>query len=182
MIPLLTEEQVHQAKSNPQKPEIIEEQRLNVRYNIEKPLMEGRAARFLEVFGTILKYSSYGLILDHYLRVSAKSARCSMSCMLYEATGDPKDVPCYRPSLLLNTYRRHFTIAGSLQARLLGQPGLTEETIEKMADSFWNCTACRKCVLECPAGIDHGLLTHLGRYILSEIGVVPRALAVRCRS
>ena len=30
-------------------------------------------------------------------------------------------------------------------------------------------------------GIDHGLITHLGRYILSEIGIVPRALVVSTR-
>ena len=30
-------------------------------------------------------------------------------------------------------------------------------------------------------GIDHGLITHLGRYILSEIGIVPRALVVSMR-
>ena len=181
MIPLLTREAVCIAKGHTKKREVLEKQRLNVRYNVEKPLTEGRVERFLEVFAAILKHSSYSLVLDHYLKTSAKCARCSMSCMLYEATGDPHDVPCYRSALLLNIYRRHFTLAGSLQARLLGRPGLTEETIEEMADSFWNCTACRKCVLECPAGIDHGLVTHLGRYILSEVGIVPRALAVSTR-
>jgi len=30
-------------------------------------------------------------------------------------------------------------------------------------------------------GIDHGLITHLGRYILSEIGIAPRALVVSTR-
>ncbi|MCK4856746.1 MAG: (Fe-S)-binding protein, partial [candidate division Zixibacteria bacterium] len=50
-----------------------------------------------------------------------------------------------------------------------------------MADSFWNCTACKRCTLECPAGIDHALITHLGRYILSEIGIAPRALVVSTR-
>ena len=50
-----------------------------------------------------------------------------------------------------------------------------------MADSMWNCTACRKCVIECPMGIDHGLITHLTRYILSEIDITPRALVVSTR-
>jgi Fe-S oxidoreductase len=30
-------------------------------------------------------------------------------------------------------------------------------------------------------GVDHGLITHLGRYILSEIGIAPRALVVSTR-
>ena len=97
------------------------------------------------------------------------------------ATGDPTDVPCYRSELLLSVYRRHFTLSGILRARILDDPGLSDESIQQMADSFYNCTACRRCHFECPMGIDHALLTHLGRYILSEIGIVPRALAVSVR-
>jgi Fe-S oxidoreductase len=35
--------------------------------------------------------------------------------------------------------------------------------------------------MECPSGIDHGMIAHLGRYILSEIGIAPRALVVSTR-
>jgi Fe-S oxidoreductase len=82
---------------------------------------------------------------------------------------------------LLSVYRRHFTVGGLLKGRLLGSGYLTDEKIQEMAESFWNCTACRRCSLECPSGIDHGLITHLGRYILSEIGIAPRALVVSTR-
>ena len=104
-----------------------------------------------------------------------------MKCQIYLATGDATDVPCYRSELLLAVYRRHFTMSGMLRARLLGDAGLGDQAIQEMADAFYNCTACRRCHFECPLGIDHALLTHLGRYILSEIGIVPRALAVSVR-
>ena len=68
-----------------------------------------------------------------------------------------------------------------MYARLFGGFELTEEHIDKMAHSFYNCTACRKCVLECPSGIDHGLLTHLARYIMAEMNLVPRALLISTR-
>ncbi|MFH1687934.1 MAG: (Fe-S)-binding protein, partial [bacterium] len=42
-------------------------------------------------------------------------------------------------------------------------------------------TACRRCTMECPMGVDHGLLTRLGRYVLSLIGIVPKALQVSVR-
>ena len=95
--------------------------------------------------------------------------------------GNLEDIPCYRSELLLSVYRRHFTIGGLLKGRLIGSGYLTDEKIQEMAESFWNCTACRRCSLECPSGIDHGLITHLGRYILSEIGIAPRALVVSTR-
>jgi [DsrC]-trisulfide reductase subunit K len=163
------------------KAEVMERQRLPVRYHVEDFDVQDRPRRFLEAFASILKHTNYRVALDHYMRVTAKCARCAVACPIYDATRDPRDIPCYRSELLLSIYRRHFTLAGALRARVLGDPGLTDEKIQEMADSYYNCTACRRCHFECPMGIDHALITHLGRYILSEIGIVPRALAVSTR-
>jgi Fe-S oxidoreductase len=46
---------------------------------------------------------------------------------------------------------------------------------------MYRCTACRRCTQECPMGVDHGLITRLGRYLLSLIGIVPKALQVSVR-
>ena len=128
-----------------------------------------------------MNHSNYRFALEHFIRMSAKCSRCATGCQVYLATGNREDIPCYRSELLLKVYRRHFTLAGKLKGRLLGNDYLTDETIEEMADSFWNCTACKRCTNECPSGIDHALITHLGRYILSEIGIAPRALVVSTR-
>jgi Fe-S oxidoreductase len=163
------------------KPEIVRKQNLPVRYHVEDFAPGDRSRRFLEAFAAILKHSNYRFALDHYIRVCAKCSRCTSKCQVYLATGDEHDNPCYRSELLLDVYRRHFTMAGVLRARLLGDPGLTDAHVREMAESFYNCTACRRCHFECPMGIDHGLITHLGRYILSEIGIAPRALVVSTR-
>lgn len=180
MLPLTAEER-KKALAIPKKPEVIERQRLPVRYHVEDFDVEDRPRRFLNAFAAILKHTNYRLALDHYVRVSAKCARCTTNCQVYLATKDEKDVPCRRSELLLSVYRRHFTVAGILRARILGDPGLTDGRIQEMASAFYDCTACRRCQFECPMGIDHGLITHLGRYILSEIGIAPRALVVSTR-
>ena len=177
----VTEEERARAYAPTRKPEVIEKQKLDVRYHVEDFDVTDRPRRFLEAFAAILKHSNYRFALDHYVRMSAKCARCATNCQIYEATGNPKDIPCYRSELLLSVYRRHFTMGGSLRGRIFGTGHLTDEKIQEMADSFYNCTACRRCTLECPAGIDHGLITHLGRYILSEIGIAPRALVISTR-
>ena len=180
MEPLSTEER-RKAFASAKKPDIVRKQRLPVRYHVEDFDVTDRPRRFLQEFAAILKHTNYRVALDHYVRVSAKCARCSVKCQVYLATGDERDVPCHRSELLLSVYRRHFTVSGVLRARVLGDAGLTDDKIQEMAESFYNCTACRRCYFECPMGVDHGLITHLGRYILSEIGIVPRALAVSVR-
>ncbi len=177
----ITAEDRKKAFACSKKAEIIERQRLPVRYHVEDFGVEDRPRRFLDAFAAILKHTNYRVALDHYVRVSAKCARCSVACQVFTATGDPHDIPCYRSELLLSVYRRHFTVSGILRGRLLGDPGLSDEKIQEMAASFYDCTACRRCHFECPQGIDHALITHLGRYVLSEIGIAPRALVVSTR-
>ncbi len=140
-----------------------------------------RPRKFLEAFAAVLRHGSYGLALDVYSRLSAKCARCAASCQLYSSTGEDRDIPCRRSELLLRTYRRYFTRAGTLKARLFGGFELAEEHLDEMADAYYRCTACRRCKAKCPLGIDHGLVTHLARYLLSETGVVPKALVVAVR-
>lgn len=150
-------------------------------YFIERPLGDERPRRFLEIFAAILKHSNYRFLLDIYSRLTAKCGRCSVMCPVYEATGKPEDVPCYRSELLLRVYRRHFTLGGMFHGKIFGTRYLSDPDIDEMAEAFYRCTACRRCNLGCPMGIDHGLITRLGRYILSEMGIVPKALAVSVR-
>jgi Fe-S oxidoreductase len=152
-------------------------------YHVEAGAVElaDRPRRFLEAFAAILRHGSYDLALDTYARMSAKCGRCAASCQLYEVTGDPQDIPCHRSELLLRVYRRYFTQAGSLKARLFGGFTLTDATIDEMAEAYYRCTACRRCKATCPLGMDHGLVTHLARWILAEVGVIPRALLVSVR-
>ncbi len=178
--PINTEER-KRAFSTVKKPDVIEKQKLDVRYHVEEYDTSDRPRRFLEAFAAILKHSNYKLALDHFIRMSAKCSRCTSNCQVYQATGDLRDIPCYRSELLLSIYRRHFTLGGMLRGRLTGSGYLTDEKIQEMADTFWDCTACRRCAMECPSGIDHGLIAHLGRYILSELGMTPRALVVSTR-
>jgi Fe-S oxidoreductase len=177
----LTESDRLRAYALPKKPEVVSRQRLSVRYHVEDFDVRDRPRRFLEAFAAVLKHTNYRLALDHYARISTKCARCTVKCQVHEATGDERDIPCRRSDLLLSVFRRHFTMAGILRGRLLGDPGLTDEMVAEMADTFYDCTACRRCHFECPMGIDHGLVTHLGRYVLSEIGIAPRALVVSTR-
>ncbi|HOW84119.1 MAG TPA: (Fe-S)-binding protein [Spirochaetota bacterium] len=150
-------------------------------YYIERPLENRRAEGFLAAFEEVLENSNYRSILDLYSRVSMHCSRCATECQIYQATGKPEDVPCYRSAILLRIYKRHFTPLGKLKRRLFGTVSVTESEIDEMLEAFYHCTACGRCTLYCPMGIDHRLLTRLGRFILSKIGIVPKALAVSVR-
>ena len=143
--------------------------------------LDQRPRRFLEAFAAVLEHSNYGLPLEVYTRLSAKCSRCAAACQLYQTTGEDRDIPCHRSELLLKIYRRYFTRSGTLKARLFGGFTLTDEHLDELAEAVYRCTACRRCKSTCPMGIDHGLITHLARWLLSEINVIPKALLVATR-
>jgi len=152
-------------------------------YYVEQKTLDvtERPRRLLEAFAAILDQSSYGLPLDVYTRLSAKCNRCSAACQLYQSTEENRDIPCNRSELLFKVYRRYFTKSGVLKARFTGGFTLTDEYIDEMAEAFYRCTACRRCKLTCPMGVDHGLVTHLARWLLAEVEVIPKALVVSVR-
>lgn len=152
-------------------------------YNVEQKGLEGtdKPRRFLEAFSAILRHGNYHVALDTFTRLSAKCARCAASCQIYEATGADEDIPCHRSELLMKVYRRYFTQGGILKAKFFGGFTLTDEYIDEMAEAYYRCTACRRCKATCPVGIDHALITHMARWVLAEIDLVPRALLVSVR-
>ena len=153
-------------------------------YYVEQSTHEvaARPRKFLQAFAAVLEHSSYGLALDAFSRLSTKCSLCSASCQLYDVTREDRDIPCNRSELLLKIYRRYFTTSGALRARFLGGGfTLTDEYIDQMAEEYYRCTACRRCKLNCPMAIDHGLITHLARWLLAEVGVIPKALVVATR-
>jgi Fe-S oxidoreductase len=144
--------------------------------------VEDRPRKFLQAFAAALDHSNYGLPFEVYTRISAKCNRCAAACQLYQSTKEDRDIPCHRSELLFRIYRRYFTKTGALQARLWGRGfTLTDEYLDEMAESFYRCTACRRCKLTCPMGIDHGLVTHFGRWLLAEVEIIPKALRVSVR-
>ena len=144
-------------------------------------IADDRPRRFLEAFAAVLEHSNYALPLEVYSRLSTKCSRCAAACQLYQSTGEDRDIPCHRSDLLLRIYRRYFTRAGILKARLGGGFVLTDDYLDEMAEAYYRCTACRRCKSTCPMGIDHGLITHLSRWLLAEIDVIPKALLVAVR-
>ncbi len=152
-------------------------------YYIEQRALDvsDRPRKFLQAFAAVLDQSSYGIALDMYARLSTRCGRCGAHCQLYEVTKEVSDIPCRRSDLLLKIYRRYFTSAGVMKARITGGFTLTDADIDEMADAYYRCTACRRCNAACPVGIDHGLITRLARWLLAEIYVIPKALTAATR-
>ena len=66
--------------------------------------------RFLDAFSAILSHSNYSMVLDAASRMKARCGRCAATCPVYQVSGEQRDIPCERSELLLQVYRRYFTL------------------------------------------------------------------------
>jgi Fe-S oxidoreductase len=170
---------MQEKKTDPaRKPASKKQKRSYPFYAIENPIEENRIEIFLKTMEAVLQDEKYKLLLDLYLNTCASCNSCAAQCHLYPMTQEEKDLPAHRSNLLRKVYRRHFTTSGRLLGSLVGGKELTEEDIDHMIESFYRCTMCRRCAIECPMGVDNALITRIGRCVLSAMNLAPKNFTV----
>ena len=134
----------------------------------------GRVEPFLEAFDQCMKHELYSLPMQFYMETCAKCGNCTLQCHLTaDDASNENYLPPKRADLLRKIYKRRHTLSGKLLGKLVGAEDLTEEKIDEMYESFYRCTMCRRCALECPMGVDNSLITRVGRVCLSAAGMAP---------
>ena len=112
------------------------------------------------------KYRSFRLFMDICVRCGA----CADKCHFFIGSGDPKNMPVLRAELLRSVYRRYFTTSGKIMGKLGGARELTVDVLKEWFYYFYQCTACRRCSIFCPYGIDQAEITMIGRELLNLVG------------
>jgi Fe-S oxidoreductase len=97
--------------------------------------------------------------------------RCGDACAWYLATGQEELHPTYKTNFLRSIYQRYMTIEGKVGGKLGLVPTPTEDDLHEHMESFWQCTACGRCTLACPAGISTRRLVRLARAAYSDSGL-----------
>ena len=113
------------------------------------------------------RFRSFQLFMDICVRCGA----CADKCHFFIGTGDPKNMPVLRAELLRSVYRREFTLAGKLMARMVGARDLDEKVLKEWWYYFFQCTECRRCSVFCPYGIDTAEITIMARELLNLLGL-----------
>jgi Fe-S oxidoreductase len=171
-------EELQNSQLQEQPKKITKQKRQYPFFAIEDPVEENRIPIFLKTFESVLKDEKYRLLLDLYLNTCASCNSCAEQCHLYQTTHEQRDLPAYRSNLLRSIYKRYYTTSGKLLGKLVGAIKLEESDIDNMIESFYRCTMCRRCAVECPMGVDNALITRIGRCILGELNLAPKNFTI----
>lgn len=107
-----------------------------------------------------------GARMKMWLELCAHCGLCAKSCFFYLAhDGDPEYMPSYK---VIRTLGEMYRRKGKVD----------REFLQQTLDIAWGrCTACRRCSMYCPFGIDMATMIATARAICCSQGVVPEGLA-----
>ena len=109
--------------------------------------------------------------LKIFMDVCVRCGACADKCHFFIGGADPKNMPVLRAELLRSVYRKEYTLAGKIMGKMAGARELTIDVLKEWWSYFFQCTACRRCSLFCPYGIDTAEITIIVRELLNLIGL-----------
>ncbi|MBN1355132.1 (Fe-S)-binding protein [bacterium] len=102
---------------------------------------------------------------------------CADTCHIYLAEPKLENIPAQKFSEITRYIRRRHTLSGRLFSRFVKNGELTQDVLRKISDAVYGrCTACGRCTLQCPVGIDLREIIRIGRKMCAAVRQVPEGL------
>ncbi len=111
------------------------------------------------------------------LETCVRCGLCADSCHYFLAKPSPENVPAYRGEALRKIYRNISTPLSKPFRNLFHLNKKENPSMESLSEmAFSSCTLCRRCVVNCPMGVDTALLMRTARSLATASGKAPEIL------
>ena len=112
-----------------------------------------------------------------YADICTKCGVCAQECPVYYGSPTKRMHPVERSNQVIRLYRKHATWWGRLRNAIWRTPDFEDDDPELFAERMYECLTCRRCAAFCPVGIDHSVVTRVGRSLVDYMGLTPPSLA-----
>ena len=110
------------------------------------------------------------------MEICARCGTCAKVCPVYNGKSEARYHPILRADRIRSLYKRYATFSGRLFGGWGGTRDYQPGEIAEWAETFYECTGCRRCAVYCPMGIDHSMMTRKARAIVNKLGLTPKRL------
>ncbi len=110
------------------------------------------------------------------MEICARCGTCAQVCPVYNGKSDARYNPVLRTDKIRSIFKKHNTLTGRMLGGLVGARDYKDGDIEDWAETFYECTGCRRCAYYCPMGIDQSVMTRKARAIVNKMGLTPKRL------
>jgi Fe-S oxidoreductase len=135
---------------------------------------QDNVARFLELLSTRINRHLVSSMVG-----CVHCGTCAESChYVLTRPDDPTMTPAYKADQIRRIFKRHIDWTGRIFPWWVhAEAPKSDEDLNRLKNIvFGTCSACRRCTMNCPMGVDTALLIRLARGILTELGIVPEGV------
>ena len=116
--------------------------------------------------------------LRMYLETCTHCGVCIPACHAYASQPEIRYSAVGRAENIRKLFQRHFNTQGRLLPWLNEAAELDDDWMEKVYETAFTCTGCRRCVTYCPFGIDTQVIQSLAKQLLIGADREPKVLSM----
>ena len=117
-----------------------------------------------------------------YLDNCSRCGVCIDACHAYASTGDVRYTAVARAQNIRRLFENYHKLTGKVAPWLNEAVELDERWMEKVYETAFTCTGCRRCMTYCPFGIDTQQIQAIAKAMLIGADMDPRPLTMRAKA
>ncbi len=117
-----------------------------------------------------------------YMDNCARCGVCIEACHAYASTGDIRYSAVARAQNIRRLVDNYERITGKVAPWFNEAVELDERWMEKINETAYTCTGCRRCMVYCPFGIDTQQIQMIAKAMLILAGEEPKPLTMRAKA
>lgn len=116
-----------------------------------------------------------------YLENCTRCGTCIEACHAYASLKDLRYTAVGRAQNVRRLFETYFTTTGKVAPWLNEAVDLDEAWMEKVYETAFTCTGCRRCMMHCPLGIDTQQIQAMAKMMLIGADMEPKPLTMRAK-
>jgi len=116
-----------------------------------------------------------------YLDNCARCGACIEACHAYASTGEARYTAVGRAQNIRRLYDNYHGITGKAAPWLSEAVELDDMWMDKVYETAFSCTGCRRCMVFCPFGIDTQQIQAIAKSMLIGADLEPKPLTMRAK-
>ncbi len=113
-----------------------------------------------------------------YLENCTRCGVCVEACHVYTSTKETSYTAVARAQNIRRLYEKYLQFSGKVAPWLNEAVALDDEWMDKIYETAYTCTGCRRCMTFCPFGIDTQLIQSIAKLMLIGADMEPKVLSM----
>lgn len=116
--------------------------------------------------------------MRYYIDTCTRCGLCYDTCHAFQGIPKKEYSPVGRAEVVRKLYKKYTRASGFLFPYGADATKFGDTVMDQLYEAAWSCTGCRRCVVNCPFGIDTGQMMGVAKQLLIVNGTAPEELVM----